>query len=106
MNEMVDHVFDLIGIPNEESNNKYDTKNWTRDVCTNLIKIAAKNEKYVEPAVELISKWKCLDDYTSKVETSTWFSYSKLLDEHLTGYKQWHQEQRNKDKNKGKSKTA
>lgn len=104
INEMVDHVFDLIGIPNEESADKYERKNWTRDVCTNLINIAAKNEKYVEPAVELISDWKSLRNYTSKVETSTWFYYHQLLDEHITGYKKWHQEQRDKDK--GKSKTA
>ena len=106
INEMVDHVFDLIGIPNEESTNKYNRKNWTRDVCTKLIEIAAKNEKYVEPAVELISDWKCLGDYTMKVETSTWFGYYQLLDEHITGYKKWHQEQRDKDKDKGNSKTA
>lgn len=42
INEMVDHVFDLIGIPNAESTDKYNGKNWTRDVCTKLIKIAAK----------------------------------------------------------------
>ncbi|MFP3511330.1 hypothetical protein SB775_17095 [Peribacillus sp. SIMBA_075] len=34
MNEMLDHVFDLIGIPNEESSDKYDRLNWTRNVCT------------------------------------------------------------------------
>jgi hypothetical protein len=106
MLEMVDHIFDLIGIPNEESPNKYDRKNWTRDVCANLIKIAAKDEKYIEPAVELVSDWKRLGEYTSKVEKSTWFAYYELLDEHLTGYKKWHQDQRDKEKGKGKGKSA
>lgn len=106
MNEMVDHLFDLIGIPNEEYSDKYGRLNWTRDVCTNLIEIAAKNEKYVEPAIELISDWKKLSDYTSKVETHTWFGYYKLLDEHITGYKKWHEDQRDKEKGKKNSKTA
>lgn len=66
MNEMVDHVFDLMGIPNEESSDKYDKLNWTRDVCTNLIEIAANNEKYIEPAIELISDWANLNDYNFK----------------------------------------
>ncbi|WP_340141854.1 hypothetical protein [Priestia sp. D3YE.R1] len=104
MLEMVDHAFDLMGIPNEEFPDKYDRKNWTRCVCTNLIKIAAKNEKYVEPAVELINNWENLTDFTSKVESHTWFHYDPLLDEHLTGYKKWHEEQRQMEKTKTKSK--
>ncbi|MED3972925.1 hypothetical protein COM86_09445 [Priestia megaterium] len=104
MLEMVDHAFDLMGIPNEESPDKYDKKNWTRGVCTNLIKIAAKNDKYVEPAVELINNWENLTDFTSKVESHTWFHYDQLLDEHLTGYKKWHEEQRQMEKTKTKSK--
>ncbi|MGE7649135.1 hypothetical protein ACQKM1_15290 [Peribacillus frigoritolerans] len=106
MNEMVDHIFDLIGIPNEEYSDKYDKSNWTRDVCINLIEIAAKNEKYIEPAIELISDWVNLGDYTSKIESHTWFRYYQLLDEHITGYKNWHEEQLEKEKGKGKSKTA
>lgn len=106
MNEMLDHVFDLIGIPNEESSDKYDRLNWTRNVCTNLIEIATKNEKYIEPAIELISDWGNLEDYTSKVETHDWFRYYQLLDEHITGYKKWHEKQLVKEKGKGKSKTA
>lgn len=107
MNEMVDHVFDLMGIPNEESSDKYDKLNWTRDVCTNLIEIAANNEKYIEPAIELISDWANLNDYTSKVEKHTWLRYHQLLDEHITGYKKWHEEQQlEKEKGKGNSITV
>jgi len=98
MLEMVDHVFDLIGITNEESTNKYDEENWERRVCKKLLINAAINEKYVEPAVELIINWENLSDYTTKVETSTWFNYKELLGEHLTGYKKWHEEQRVKQK--------
>lgn len=104
MLEMVDYVFDLLGIPTEEPESKYDEENWTRNVCSALIKLAAKNEKYVEPAVELIINWERLSDYTTKVETSTWFNYNQLLDEHLTGYKTWHEKQRKKDKEKAKDK--
>ncbi|CAK6471652.1 hypothetical protein BFRIG_01368 [Peribacillus frigoritolerans] len=104
MIEMVDYVFDLIGIPNEDSLDKYDRLNWTRDVCTNLIEKAAKNEKYIEPAIELISDWEKLSNYTSKVETHTWFRYYQLLDEHITGYKKWHEEKREKEKGRGKVK--
>jgi hypothetical protein len=107
MDEMVEHIFDLIGIPNgESSNNKYERKNWTRDVCTNLVKIAAENEKYVEPAVELISDWKRMGTYTAKVEKHTWFGFYELLDEHINGYKNWEEEQRIKDNDKDKSNTA
>jgi hypothetical protein len=106
MNEMVYLVFDLIGIPNEESSDKNDRLNWTRDVCFNLINIAATNEKYVEPAVELISCWKNLTDYTSKVETHTWFRFHQLLDEHITGYKKWQEKQREKGKGEVNSKTS
>ncbi|ASS95094.1 hypothetical protein [Peribacillus simplex] len=107
MNEMVDHIFDLIGIPNEESSdNKYETSNWTKRVLTNLIDIAAKEEKYIESTIELISDWKNLSDYTSKVESHTWFGYRQLLDEHITGFKKWHEELREKEKGKGKSKTV
>ncbi|NGY88516.1 hypothetical protein F6Y05_36600 [Bacillus megaterium] len=102
--EMVDHIFDSMGIPTDEPKNKYDEKNWTRDVCTALIKIAAKNEKYVAPAVELVSNWKHLSEYTTKVETRTWFNYDQLLDEHLTGYKTWHEKQREKDKENARCK--
>ncbi|MEE3951662.1 hypothetical protein [Peribacillus frigoritolerans] len=106
MNEMVDHVFDLIGIPNEESLDKYDRLNWKRDVCTKLIKIAAENEKYIEPAIELIYDWGNLEDYTSKIETHDWFRVHQLLDEHITGYKKWHEEQLEMEKGKDNSKTA
>jgi hypothetical protein len=98
MLEMIDHVFDLIGITNEESTNIYDEEDWTRRVCKNLLIIAAKNEKYVEPAVELIINWENLSEHTTKVETSTWFNYEELLGEHLTGYKKWYEEQRVKQK--------
>ena len=106
MHDMVDHVFDLIGIPNEESSDKYDRLNWTRDVCTNLIKIAAKDEKYVEAAIELISDWEGLGDYTLKVENHTWFHYNQLLEEHITGYKKWHEEQKRNKKKNDNHKTA
>lgn len=52
----------------------------------------------MEPVVELIINWERLSDFTTKVETSTWFNYDQLLDEHLTGYKTWHEKQRKKDK--------
>ena len=80
INEMVDSVFDLIGVPKEQNLDKCKKRKWIRDVCTNLIQIAAKNEKYVEPAVELISDWGNLYDYKSIIETKNTWSYYDLLD--------------------------
>ncbi|ALC91575.1 hypothetical protein AM500_18625 [Bacillus sp. FJAT-18017] len=105
MLNMIDIVLELIGIPNEESSEKYSRENWTKSVCSNLIKIAAQDKKFIVPAAELISNWKCLSDYTSKIETHTWFYYTQLLEEHITGYKKWHENQQKKEKEKGKNKT-
>ena len=109
MDEMIESVLELIGVPEDQNpNDKYDSENWTRDVCADLIKSAAKNEKYIEPAAELISDWENLSDYVSRVESTTWFHYNQLLDDHITGYKNWHEKQlkNEKDKGKGKNKTA
>ncbi|MFB8425070.1 hypothetical protein ACFC4S_23925 [Priestia megaterium] len=51
-----------------------------------------------------MSNWKHLSEYTTKVETRTWFNYDQLLDEHLTGYKTWHEKQREKDKENARCK--
>ncbi|WP_216830592.1 hypothetical protein [Alkalihalobacterium elongatum] len=94
IDSMIYLVFDQMGIPEEDEDNKYERKNWTRDVCFSLIHKAAKNDKYVEPAVELIADWKRLRDYTSKVDSHSWFYYDHLLEEHLTGYQAWHKQKR------------
>ena len=52
--------------------------NWSRKVCTNLIIEAAKNKEHLEAAVDLISKWENLSDYTKKVENQSSFNYDRL----------------------------
>lgn len=104
INELIDSVFDLLGFPTEcEDNNPYERENWYRRVCASLIDEAASNEKYIDPAVELISNWENIRDNVEKVEKVTWFYHEKLLESHLTGYKKWHEEQRKQEK---KSKTS
>lgn len=88
MEEMAQRVFDLMKIPFEDSPEKNGRENWTRDICLSLIKLAAEEEKYIAPAVELITDWRNLNDYTSKVKSHTWFYHSQLLDAHLSGYKE------------------
>lgn len=102
MVEMLGHIFDLLEIPREESDKDRDS-NWTRDICFGLIKIAANNEKYVEPTIELVLDWKNLNDYTSRVETHNWFHFEELLDEHLTGYKKWYEKQQKRERSKKSS---
>src|SRR5690554_3319321 len=62
MDTMIYLVFDQMGIPEEVEVNKYGRKNWKRNVCFHLIQQAASNEKYVEPAVELICDWEKLTE--------------------------------------------
>ena len=108
MDKMIEIVLDAVGVPDEQDeSNKYETENWRRDVCKQLIKRAAKESKYIEPAVELICDWENLETYTSKVETLSWFYYEKLLDEHLVGYKNTaEKEVKETDKPNRKIKTA
>lgn len=103
MDEMIDSVLDLIEVPSEETNERYNKINWTRGVCTNLIKNAAKYPEFKQPAAEMILDWKNLEAYTSRVDKHTWFHYTELLEEHLTGYKKWHEKQREENKNDKKA---
>ncbi|WP_273837305.1 hypothetical protein [Guptibacillus sedimenti] len=104
ISELIDSMLDLLGLPPEgEDDSTYERKDWHRDVCANLIDQAASNEKYIDPAVEMISDWENLNECTEKVESHSWFYYKGLLDAHLTGYKKWHEEQRELEKNKKKT---
>ncbi len=102
--DLIDSVLDMLDLPeNHEIDREYkypnhvskdkinlvleaqksdngESSNWSRKVCTNLIIEAAKNKKYLEAAVDLISKRERLSDYTKKVENQIFFNYVDFLD--------------------------
>ena len=104
--DLIDSVLDMFGIPEKEEidgeyeypnhaskanlnlvleaqkSEKGEVSNWSRKVCTNLIIESAKNNDHLEAAVDLISKWEYLSDYTKKVEYQTCFNYIDLLEQH------------------------
>lgn len=74
-------------------------------VSCDLLFCATQEEKYVKPAAEIISDWGNLPKYISRIESTTWFYPEDLLDEHITGYKKWFEQQREEKKEDNQAKT-
>ncbi|MYL65493.1 hypothetical protein GLW07_19220 [Bacillus hwajinpoensis] len=103
--DLIDSIFDMLGLPEKDEidserecpnhtskgkkylvlkaqkSEKGEGLNWSRKVCDNLIIEAAKNKEHLEAAVELISKWENLSNYTEKVENQSSVYYEDFLDQ-------------------------
>ncbi|WP_416420357.1 hypothetical protein ACLZHR_25745 [Priestia aryabhattai] len=102
-------VEDILEIPEEPANNKYQKKNWTRSFSTGLIEHAAENNgEYKESVLEILMDWKNMSSYIKKVETSTWFYREELLKEHSEGFPTYQKklEEEEKEKKKRTKKTT
>ncbi|PFR90764.1 hypothetical protein [Priestia megaterium] len=96
-------VEDILEIPQQPSNNKYEQDNLHQRTVAELIEYTALNNgKHKSSAIELIMDWKNIFDKASKVSSETWFYQGELLEEYSKGFPAYQQKLEEEEKEKKK----
>ncbi|WP_425203899.1 hypothetical protein [Priestia megaterium] len=96
-------IEDILEIPDNPRNNKYDSENWSRKAVAYLIEhVIEHGGEYKNSAIDIILDWEAMDDHLDKLNSTNWFYSKELLEEHSKGFPTYQKKLEKEEKEKKK----